>query len=120
MLDLALLDELGSVVAAIDQLRLRATLDPAKAQVPGVLVRLDAIEHDYASAVLSLRLFVIAADNDVPVALRDLQEAHNRLAPMLDELGGVVGRIELGTTTLPGVPAPLPALVIPVTVTITP
>lgn len=117
MIPLQLVDDLASVVDAIDQPQLRATIDPARTQVPGVLVRLDAIETDLASAVLSLRLFVVAPDNDVPIAMRDLQDALNRLSPKLDDLGCVVGRIELGTTTLPGVPAPLPALVVPVTVT---
>ena len=90
-------------------------VDPTRVRAPGVWISVRAIatEKLYGGPTYRLSLFCLAPDTDHRTARDLLAELHNTVAPVVDELGGTTGDVELVTLQIPG-GATLPALRIPV------
>lgn len=101
------------VVAQLTAAGVAATTDPRDLSLPGVLVGLHSVTRNIdGSAEVRVRLLAVAPDNGAPA---------RRLDDLLDAVG-VVGLVdaEAVTITLPNhSPAPLPALELLTTVTVT-
>lgn len=110
-LDLTAVDDLvDTLKAALDSDNV--TVDPARLNLPGVLVKLDGIDFDLlagAAHTITTRLYLIVGDAPRRVAL-------DRLADLLDDVLTVVdptGRVLLQDVVLPTSGTPMPALVVP-------
>lgn len=95
---------------------LRAAVDPADLNLPGVLVTLDGIDYDVLDGyTLATRLVLVVPDNGHVRSLAALATLLNQVVDVIDP----AGRVTAGTTVLPGNPSPLPALSVPVNLRIT-
>ena len=99
------------VVAQLTAAGVAATADPRDLALPGILVGLHSVTRSLdGSAEVRVRLLAVAPDNGAPA---------RHLDGLLDAVG-VVGLVEAVAITLPNhSPAPLPALELFTTVTVT-
>lgn len=106
-LSLAPVAELRALLTAED---IRHAEDPAQLTPPGVLIRLEAFTQTTLSGLqLSTRLFCIVPDQDHERASAELVALVNKVLTVLDPDGPVTA----ASVVLPGDPARLPALSIP-------
>lgn len=106
-LDLAVVDALRALLTAEG---IRNAEDPSELTPPGVLVRLESFTQATLSGLqLTVRLFCIVPDQDHERASAELVALVNRVLTVLDPDGPVTA----ASVVLPGDPARLPALSIP-------
>lgn len=109
---------LAEVNALIDGLKaagVRATIDPAKVNTPGVWLNLGDLDHDtLACSTLRAEAVCCVADTTDEAALANLAAMHDAVLALVD----CAGLIRFQGTVLPGPDlTPLPSLVVPVVIT---
>lgn len=119
MIDFADVDELVELLNATEVRS--ADVDPAKVNVPGVLVQVVSFAEDLlAGTTLKVNLVLVSADTDFRRAMAQLQVLYTQVTPVLDLFNGPTGDVTAATIQLPADPAPLPALVVPLELLTTP
>jgi hypothetical protein len=107
------LAEVREFLTALNDGGVRASIDPAKVNPPGVWLRLLPLEHDTLGAGSTLRAEAVCVVQDVPddAALDLLADLHDRVVALVD----VDGPCRWQGTILPGPDlSALPSLVVPV------
>ena len=110
-----------ALLAAPDNAIRSASMDPAEITVPGVWLRLTGLDYTLSGAPLQLQLVMVVGDTDGGVrTARELAKLHNAVAAVLDdpELGlyvSINGLPTAATAVLSDTGTPLPALVVPIT-----
>lgn len=115
-----------ALLAAPDDAIRSASLDPAELTVPAVWLRLTGLDYTFAGAPLQLQLVMVVGDTDGGLrAARELVKLHNAVAGVLGALPydaeapldvTVTGTPTMATAVLSDTPTPLPALVVPITI----
>jgi hypothetical protein len=110
-------DDLVELVDALrDDAALSATLDPADVNLPGVLVRLDAVSEETFGGGTTLKVSCLLCVPDVGVqeALVQLGALYGSALPTLQKFGGPAAEATLATVQLPAAGgAVVPVLVVP-------
>ena len=111
MVSLAKLDELAAQLEAVDGIR-SASTDPAKISTPGVFVQcgpitIDKLDDGYT---IEAQLRLVVADNGLVRSRDALIELLNKVLTVVDPDGPMTPQGVL----LPGNPASLPGLTVPV------
>lgn len=110
------LDDLGTALEAVDGIR-TANVDPAKVTAPGVWIQGTGVDLDRLDGyTLTARLLLVVPDNGHRRAMTALAELLNLVLDVVDP----AGTITPAEVTLPGDPAPLPALSVPVSLLVSP
>lgn len=117
--DLRELGQLLGTAAPAPALRV-VTSDPSKVLTPGVWLRFDRARHDKLSGGYSLDVtaHLVVPDQGVPRAHKQLSELFTTLQPTLEQVGYTGDSLAFVGLVLPGSSTPLPALAVPLTLTI--
>lgn len=95
------------------------TSDPTKVRTPGCWLRFDRARHDVLSGYsLDVTAHLVVPDQDVPRAHKQLSELFTSLQPTLEQVGYTGDNLAFVGLVLPGSSTPLPALAVPLTLTI--
>lgn len=110
------LPEVVALVAALAAADVRASIDPAKVNPPGVWVHLAGpLDHDtLGCSTLPVDLVLVVADTTDDAALAALAALHDKVLAVVD----AAGPIRFQGTVLPGPDlTALPSLVVPIQIT---
>lgn len=102
-------------------------MDPAELTTPGVWLRFTGLDYTLDGAPLQLQLVMVVGDTDGGIrAARALAKLHNAVAEVVDQLPyadpeaplyvAINGAPTAATAVLSDTPTPLPALVVPITI----
>lgn len=118
--------QLANALVAADGVR-SASMDPAELTTPAVWLRFTGLDYTLQGAPLQLQLVLVVGDTDGGIrAARALAKLHNAVAGVLQNLPyadpeaplyiNVTGAPTAATAVLSDTPTPLPALVVPITI----
>lgn len=116
------LRELGQQLSeAVPAPRLRTvTSEPSKLNTPGCWLRFDRARHDLLDGGYSLDVtaHLVVADKEVWRAHDELSDLFTDLQPTLERVGYTGDNLAFVGLVVPGSSTPLPALAVPLTLTI--
>lgn len=97
------LDDLQELVELFRDADLRAELDPAKVQTPGVWIRQNTITWDRLNdgATMGLTVYLVTGTTDPERVARQLQELADKALPVIKSLWGPSGPARYVALTLP-------------------
>lgn len=117
--DLRELGQLLSTAAPAPQLR-SVTSDAENLQTPGCWLRFDRARHDLMDGYsLDVTAHLVVGEQKTPRAHKALSDLFTALRPTFDNVGYSGGDLAFIGLVLPTSSTPLPALAVPLTLTIT-